>query len=182
MEKWKIISDKYLFQNPPWLTIREDKLLMPDGGIMDSYYVFEYPDWVSVIAIDTLGQMIMIKQYRHALGVVAYELSAGISDDTDPNTLYSAQRELLEETGYGGGKWSYWMKNSANPGTHTNYTHCYLAIDVHPIQDQTLDKTEDIEVHVLDQKEVYQLLLNNEFHQSLHAAPLWKYFAMHKPQ
>jgi len=182
MGKWTKLSDKYLFKNPPWLTIREDKLRMPDGKIMESYYVFEYPDWVSVIAIDTAGRMILIKQYRHALGVTAFELSAGICDDSDPTTLFTAQRELLEETGYGGGEWTYWMKNSANPGTHTNYTHCYLAIGVEPIKEQSLDTTEDIEVHIMDQKEVYELLQNNEFHQSLHAAPLWKYFATHQPQ
>lgn len=180
MKKWKKLSDKYLFKNPPWLTIREDKLQMPNGYIMDSYYVFEYPDWVSVIAIDTQGKMILIKQYRHALNVLSYELSAGICDNTDPDTLFTAKRELLEETGYGGGQWTYWMKNSANPGTHTNYTHCYLAIDVKPIKEQSLDRTEDIEVHLLDPQEVYELLLQNEFHQSLHAAPLWKYFATHK--
>lgn len=181
MKKWKKLSEQYLLKREPWLVIREDKLEMPNGTIMDSYYVFEYPDWVNVIAIDKQGHMIMIEQYRHALGRISIELSAGVCDADDADFLSSAKRELLEETGYGGGKWEYWMVNSANPGTHTNLTHCFIATEVELLGNQHLDKTEDIQVHVMTQEQVLSLLLNNQIDQSLHAAALWKYFALHKP-
>ena len=178
MKKWRTLEQKYLFQNKPWLTVRADKLEMPNGHIMEPYYVFEYPDWVNTIAVTRDEQMILITQYRHAIGEVNYELSAGICDATDPNHLFSAQRELLEETGYGGGQWEEYMISSANPGTHTNLTYCYLATDVDLRGTQNLDQTEDIEVHLLSKKDVYEMLCNNTFRQSLHAGALWKYFAL----
>ena len=180
MNKWKLLSSKYLFTRKPWLIIREDRLQLNNGSVMDGYYVFEYPDWATVLAIDEDGYFIMIKQYRHALGEVNYELSAGVCDAEDQDHMSSAKRELLEETGYGGGDWKLWTINSANPGTHTNLTYCYLAEGVRKLKDQDLDDTEEISVHRLSRKEVLQLLENQEIRQSLHAAALWKYMAQNK--
>lgn len=178
IKKWKVLASKYLFERKPWLTIREDKLEMPNGTTMEGYYVFEYPDWVNVIALTVEGKFVMVRQYRHAVQEVNYELSAGVCDDVDQDTLISAQRELLEETGYGGGEWSKWMVNTANPGTHTNMTHCYIAKNVVKITDQKLDKTEDISVHIMSPDEVLNLLQTDQIRQSLHAAALWKFFAL----
>jgi ADP-ribose pyrophosphatase len=148
---------------------------MPDGRIMESYYVFEYPNWVNVIAIDKQGKFVMVKQYRHALGQVNYELSAGVCDETDQTPLETAKRELLEETGYGRGEWSFWMAISANPGTHTNLCYCYLAENVELIAKQELDASEDISVHLLSKKKLMALLEADQIPQALHAAALWKY-------
>ena len=174
---WKKLGEKYLFQRSPWLTVREDRLQRPDGGIMESYYVFEYPDWISVIAETVDGHVLLVHQYRHAIQRECYELPAGICDPEDPNPLHSAQRELLEETGYGGGTWKLMMQNSANPGTHDNTTHCFLAKGVKKIADQSLDETEFITVHLVTPRDLLRLLKDDHIYQSLHAAPLWKYFA-----
>lgn len=173
---WKKLEEKYLFTQKPWLTVREDKLQMPDGKIMDSYFVFEYPNWVNVIAINKQSNFVLVRQYRHALGETNYELSAGVCDDADQDTLETAKRELLEETGYGAGEWSLWMVNSANPGTHTNLCYCYLAENVELIGKQELDESEDITVHLMTKEEVLDLLNTDQIRQSLHAAALWKYF------
>ncbi len=177
IEKWEVIGSKYLIDRKPWLTIREDKLRMPNGSIMESYYVYEYPDWVNTIAITKDGEYLMVQQYRHAIGEINYELCAGVCDDEDDSPMISAQRELLEETGYAGGEWSHWMTNTANPGTHQNKTHCYLAVGVEKVADQSLDKTEDIAVHLMSRADIVALLESDAIRQSLHAAALWKYIA-----
>ena len=102
MAKWKVLSSEYLIRKP-WLTARCDRLELPDGRIMPEYYVLEYPDWVNVIAITKDGKFVMERQYRHALGVEAYELPCGVMENGE-TPLEAAKRELLEETGYGGGK------------------------------------------------------------------------------
>jgi 8-oxo-dGTP pyrophosphatase MutT (NUDIX family) len=107
------------------------------------------------------------------------ELCAGVCEaGEDP--MESARRELYEETGYGGGHWQRWMTISANPGTITNLTHCFLATDVEQISTQHLEETEDLTVHLLTEKEVRALLEHDEMRQALMAAPLWKYFSMKK--
>ena len=176
---WKTLKKKYLFKKYPWLTIREDMIQSPNGIVMNSYYVFEYPDWVNTIAITDKGEFVMIKQYRHALGLTSFELSAGICDEGESH-IESAQRELKEETGYTGGKWTHWISNCPNPGTHTNLVHCFLAEGVSKTHSQNLDETEEITVHLLKESEVFQLLMKNEIHQSLHASALWKYMALNK--
>ena len=164
---WKTVSSKYLFRRP-WLTVRCEDMLLPNGNHIPEYYILEYPDWVNTIAITKDGKFVFVRQYRPGLGRTSYELCAGVCDKEDASPLVSAQRELWEETGYGKGNWQEYMVISANPSTHTNLTHCFLATD-----------TEDLSVHLLTFEEVKQLLENNEIMQSLNAAPLWKYVAEH---
>lgn len=181
IKKWKQLSHKYLFQRKPWLTIREDQLELPDGKVMDGYYILEYPNWVNTIAITTEGKLVMVEQYRHGIQQVCIELCAGVCDDTDIDPEESAKRELLEETGYGGGNWELFMMNNSNPGTHTNMVYCYLATDVFRInEEQQLDEHEEIAVHLMTRDEVLQLLETNQIMQSLHAAALWKFMAKHE--
>ena len=175
---WKTVSSKYLFRRP-WLTVRCEDMLLPNGNHIPEYYILEYPDWVNTIAITKDGKFVFVRQYRPGLGRTSYELCAGVCDKEDASPLVSAQRELWEETGYGKGNWREYMVISANPSTHTNLTHCFLATDVEPIDHQHLEDTEDLSVHLLTFEEVKQLLENNEIMQSLNAAPLWKYVAEH---
>ena len=76
-KKWKVLSSEYLVKRP-WLTARRDVAELPDGRINHEYYVLEYPDWVNIIAITKDGQVVMERQYRHALGNTCYELPCGV--------------------------------------------------------------------------------------------------------
>lgn len=153
---------------------------MPSGHIIEPYYLLEYPNWVNTLAITRDGKFVFIKQYRHGLHDVFYELCAGMAEPTDPSPMDSAKRELLEETGYGNGIWTQYMVQSANPSTHTNLNYCFLAVGVEKIQEQHLEESEDITVHLLSVDEVKALLVEDKIKQSLMAAPLWKYFYENK--
>lgn len=173
--EWKTLSQKYLIKRP-WLTARVDQVELPTGAIIDEYYVLEYPDWVNTIAITKEGKFVFVRQYRYAIGKTVNELCAGVIEKGE-EPMAAAKRELLEETGFGGGEWQEWMKISANPSTHTNLTHCFLATDVELMTGQHLDKGEDVEVRIFTREEVLGMLQRGEVWQSLMAAPLWKYFA-----
>jgi len=177
IEKWTTLETHYIIRRP-WLTARVDKVQLPDGRINPEHYVIEYPDWVNVIPITTDGKFVLIRQYRHAFDMVIEELAAGTMEP-DETPLQAAQRELLEETGYGGGTWHEAMTIGQNPSICNNYTHCFIAEGVHKIHDQQLDASEDIEVLLLSKEEVYELLTSNRMLQALMAAPLWRYFALH---
>jgi 8-oxo-dGTP pyrophosphatase MutT (NUDIX family) len=174
MKKWEVLFSEYLIKRP-WLTARRDKLQLPDGRVVPEYYVLEYPDWVNVIAITKNGQFVMERQYRYGANSTNYEIPCGVMEDGE-TPLEAIKRELLEETGYGGGEWSELMTISANPTSMTNMTHCFVAEGVEIVSEQHLDDTEDLEVHLLSHEEVLSLLRNNEIIQSLMIAPLLKYF------
>lgn len=175
---WKTLDSKYLFKKP-WLTARVDKVQLPTGAIIDEYYILEYPEWVNTIAINKDGQFVLVRQYRHGIGKTVNELCAGVVEEGE-EPMAAAKRELLEETGFGGGKWIPWMTISANASTHTNLTHCFLATGVERIEKQHLDNGEDIQVRIYNRDDVMGMLSSGEIWQSLMAAPLWKYFALDK--
>ncbi len=174
MKKWKVLYSEYLIKRP-WLTARRDKLELPDGRIVPEYYLLEYPDWVNVIAITKDGQFVMEKQYRHAVGRINYELPCGVMEEGE-TPLEAARRELLEETGFGGGEWRELMTISPNPSSMTNMAHCFVAEGVEKIAGQHLDATEELEVHLMSRDEVLGLIRGNEMIQSLMIAPLLRFF------
>lgn len=176
MEKWKTLASEYLFRRP-WLTARRDTVQLPNGVVHDEYYVLEYPTWVNVIAITTDGRFVMVEQYRHGLQDIFIELPAGVADEGE-TPLEAAQRELLEETGFGGGEWTLNTVLSANPSSQNNLAYSFIARGVKQIAGQHLDATEDVSVRILTREEVYRLLADDKMKQALMAAPLWKYFAL----
>lgn len=172
--KWTVLQREYLF-NRPWLTVRRDKVQLPNGKINPEYYVLEYPIWVNVIAITENGDFVMVRQYRHGIGDTRYELVAGVAEEGE-TPEQAARRELREETGYGEGEWKLLVKSSANPGTHNNMSYSFLAEGVKKIDTQHLDETEDVDVYLLKPEEVFSLIESGEMIQALMAVPLWKYF------
>lgn len=175
MEKWKTLESEYLIKRP-WLTARRDKVLLPTGVVHDEYYILEYPAWINVIAITKDGKFVMVEQYRHGLQEIFTELVAGVAEKGE-EPLQAAKRELMEETGFGGGEWVLNTVICANPGSQNNLTYSYIATGVEKVGSQHLDETEDVSVKLLTEAEVYEMLENDQVKQALMAAPLWKYFA-----
>ena len=173
IKEWKVLESESLVRRP-WLTARRDRLELPDGRIIPEYYVLEYPDWVNVIAITKDGQFVMERQYRHAARKISLELPCGVMEEGE-TPLEAAQRELLEETGFGGGKWKKLMELSPNPSAMSNTTHCFLAIGVEKIAEQHLDETEELSVLFMTKEEVKRMLNENQICQALMVAPLYKY-------
>lgn len=178
IKNWRVLDSEYIAHDP-WFTVRKERVELGNGSVIPSYYVFEYPAWICVIAIDKGGRMIMERQYRHGFGRVDYELCAGVVDATDASPLEAAKRELWEETGYGEGQWQELMQVCVNPGTHNNITYCFLATGVEQVSAPHLEETEDIAVELLPLGEVKEILEKNGVMQAIHAAALWKYFALH---
>ncbi len=174
-EPWQVERTEYLFREP-WLTVRRDSVRMSGGGAIPDYYVLEYPDWLNVLAVTRVGELVLIRQYRHGIRAVHFELCAG-GVEPGESPLQAARRELLEETGFGGGDWQPWMQLSANPSTHSNRVHCFLATGVERLQAPRTDATEEITVHVVSPEHAREIVFNGEMIQALFLAPLLKYFA-----
>lgn len=175
--KWQVLSTEYLLREGAWCTVRRDTVQIPSGVVIPHWYVFEFPTWANVIAVTKEEKIVLISQYRHGLGETYYELPAGMVDPTDDSPMDGAKRELEEETGYGGGRWSLYMTVSPNPSNHNNLQYTFLAEDVELAVDRHPEESEDIEVHLFTKEEVREILEQGQIIQALHLAPLWKYFA-----
>lgn len=169
--EWKVLASEYL-HNEPWLTIRKEKCELPDGRLMPAYYILEYPTWVSAFALTKEGKVVMVKQYRHGLGVVSTELPGGVVDKGETPEVAIA-RELKEETGYAFGSLELIGKICANPATTNNYMYIFIAREGEKVAEQSLDATEDLEVIFYSIDEVKQLLKENRIVQALHTAAIF---------
>ncbi len=173
-KKWEIISSKYLLESK-WINVRKDKVRMPKGVELDDFYILEYPDWINVIAITEEGDFVLERQYRHGTQTVEYEICAGVIEKGE-EPIVAAQRELYEETGFGGGEWSLYCVTAPNPAAMTNRNYTFLAKGVKQISSQHLERTEDIDVIVVSREEVKQILKDGKMMQGIMQAPLWRMF------
>jgi len=168
---WKKLSSTYIHKGP-WATLRSDRCLMPNGHIVEDYYVLEYSNWVNAVAITEDNKVLMVKQYRHAAGITSLEIPGGVIDEGE-TPLQGLRRELLEETGYQFDDFEHLCTVYANPSTANNQTYCYLARGGKKVQGQHLDAQEDIVVETFTIDEVKQLLSDNKIAQALHCTGLF---------
>jgi 8-oxo-dGTP pyrophosphatase MutT (NUDIX family) len=168
---WKVLTREYLAREP-WYTVRVDRVQLPSGHVIPKYWVNEYRPWVNVVALTERDEVVLIRQYRHGLEKVSYELPAGTTDPEDKSLEEAARRELLEETGYGDGRWSVLATLSANPALTNNLTTTFLAEGVTLVAAAAPESAEDIRVHLTPLSQVQRLIETGGFVQALHVAPL----------
>jgi ADP-ribose pyrophosphatase len=168
---WKKLSSSYIHKGP-WATLRSDRCEMPDGHIVEDYYVLEYNNWVNAVAITEDNDVLMVRQYRHAAGIISLEIPGGVIDDGE-TPEQALRRELLEETGYQFDDFELLCTIYANPSTANNHTYCYLARGGKKVQEQQLDNQEEIIVETFTIPEVKKLLAENKIAQALHCTGLF---------
>lgn len=170
--EWKTLSSENLFK-ADWFTIRKDVCERSDGKIIDPYYVYEFPDWVTALPVTEEGKIILIHQYRHALGEVCIELPGGCVDAADNSLEDAVRREMLEETGYAFETVHLLGKISSNPSTNNNLMHMFVATGGKKIQAQEMDNNEQIEVFEVDFEELEKLIIEKRIMQSMHMSTIF---------
>ncbi len=165
--KWETLKSEQLFDDL-WFKVRKDTCKTPTGKIVDPYYVYEFPTWVTCFALTADNKVVMEQQYRHAIGHTCWEIPGGCVDDSDTDLESAIRRELLEETGHEFAQFEYLGKISANPSTNNNWMHMYLATGGIKTSTQNLDANEEIEIELMELNTLKQKLKNNEFIQSMH--------------
>ena len=114
-ESWPVVASQPLLKN--WLiTVRSDKVRLPDDHYAERTVV-THPGAVAILALDDAQRVLMIRQYRHPVGRLLWEIPAGLRDTDGESPLQTAQRELLEETGYRARSGTRCSTTSARRGT-----------------------------------------------------------------
>ncbi len=105
----------------PWFQVQE-----ADSGGKHPNYSINSPDFVTIVAVTEKNELLLVRQFRHAITETTLELPAGhVEKDETPEQ--AAHKELLEETGYVADKLEFIASLSPSTSRFTNRLHCYFA-------------------------------------------------------
>jgi 8-oxo-dGTP pyrophosphatase MutT (NUDIX family) len=143
IERWKLIERKDVSPSK-WYPLFVDKVELPNGTVIDDYYVSELGDVAMVIAITPENEIVFARQYKHGVREILLELPAGRIGGKSPEE--AAHEELREETGIIAEKLIKVGQVSVAPSKDSTYTHVFVVPNARIEQEQDLDATENIEL------------------------------------
>ena len=128
---WPVVSSAELFRGR-LVTVRTDKVRMPDNNVAERDVVL-HPGAVAVLALDGADRVLMIRQYRHPVASLLWEIPAGLRDVPGEELQVTAARELMEEASYQAKDWRVLVDYYSSPGYSTERLRVFLARDLEPI-------------------------------------------------
>jgi 8-oxo-dGDP phosphatase len=125
---WPVVSSAELARGR-LVTLRTDKVRTPDDELAERDVVI-HPGAVAVLALDDDQQVLLIRQYRHPVRRLLWEIPAGLRDVAGEQPWATARRELLEEAGYRARDWRVLADYYTSPGFSTERLRVFLARDL----------------------------------------------------
>jgi len=145
---WPVASSEELVRSR-LVTVRADMVRTPDNQVAERDVVL-HPGAVAVLALDAADRILMIRQYRHPVGRLLWEIPAGLRDVAGEDPWVTAQRELVEEAGYRARDWRVLADYYSSPGFSTERLRVFLARDLKAVPEAERHFVpEDEEAHLL---------------------------------
>ncbi|MGD8992116.1 MAG: NUDIX hydrolase [Desulfobacterales bacterium] len=131
-----------------------------NNGVTSEMDFVQHPGAAAMVPMLNLTDIILIKQYRHAIRDFIWEIPAGTLDPGE-SPLSCAQRELIEETGYAAADWHQLGTITPLPGCSDERIHIFLAWCLEAAE-QDLDDDEMLKVHQINLEDALQMILTGE--------------------
>ena len=177
---WEEISTEHIVQDE-WIDFRRSAYRFPDGSVFEPYYSYSRRDYVVIVASDTDGKYLCVRQFRHGIKKVTTEFpaggiermdgkeyGAGDSASASEDAMEAAKRELLEETGYVSDEWAHLLTVPSNATIADNYAHIFVAKNCRKSGEQNLDETEFLNVCKYFADEIEEMIQKGDFPQAVH--------------
>lgn len=161
IEKWQLLQSRMVLDNR-WCKVRQDKVKLPNGTIIDDFFVNVRPEIVLILPVTSNKEIIFVRQYRHGVNEILLELPGGSFDPTEETAEEAVKREIQEETGYIAKVVNKLATLYDNPVKDTNKIHLFLAEDVIKSSEQMLDITEEIEIVLVPVESVLDKIIQGE--------------------
>ncbi len=173
-DNWKTLNSIIVYRNR-WMTVREDKIIRPDGseGI---YSVIENAPSVHIVALTNQDEVYLIGQFRYTTKTFSWEIPAGGADETD--LLSAAKRELQEETGLTAEIWEETGKFHTMNGISGQMSHVFVARNLSQTDSNNQEEEGISHMKCVPLKQAFKMIKQGEITDSdsisalIHAA-LW---------
>lgn len=181
--EWEEISCEHIVKDE-WIDIRRLAYRFPDGSVFEPFYSYSRRDYVVIVATDTEGNYLCVRQFRQGIREVTTEFPAGgierkdgkeyghSQDVSSEDALDAAKRELLEETGYESGEWRHLLTVPSNATIADNFAYLFEAKNCRKVSGQSLDDTEFLNVHNFSEQELEDMIKKGRFQQAIHILAL----------
>lgn len=146
--------------------LREDIKTSPLSGMDLPFVVADCNDWINVLPITPEGQAILIRQWRHGINEITWEIPGGMIDHGE-TPEEAAARELREETGFVAERVEYAGSVATNPAFFSNRCHTCIAYNCRKTAEPSFDAGEDITTHLVPLSELRAMALRGEITHSL---------------
>ena len=166
IRSWPRIGSQTVFDGGLF-SVTKDRARSPRTGVERDVYVVHMVDWLMTVPLTAEGDLVMVRQYRHGSREASLEIPGGLHDAPGEPPQDGAARELAEETGYGGGVLSLLGALRPQPALLSNRAHIYLAQGVRRSAAPQPDSGEDIEVVLLDPREIPTRIASGEMNNAM---------------
>ena len=176
MKKAKTISSEVVFDGRA-VKLRIDTIQTPDGR-QTTREIVEHGACIAVVAIDKDNNILLVSQYREAVGKELLEIPAG-GVDPGEDVETAVKREMQEETGYLPQKLVNLGGYYLAPGYSTEYLHLYLAEDLIPNR-LVAEDTESINVVKVPVSQIRKVLTSGKICDGKSIAGLYTFLEYRK--
>lgn len=171
--RWQLLKKKFI-GNFRVFNLNIHTMRSTRSGIEGDFTVLDCPNACNVIAVTEDQQLVLVRQFRFGLNRETLEFPAGMVEaGEDP--LLAAQRELLEETGFGEGTWMYLGETVFNAAFQNNVIHSFFADGVRLVDIQKLDHDEDIDVVLYPFEDLPHLVEEEQMNHAVMLSALYWY-------
>lgn len=158
---WTVLDAETLIERPLFKVTRES-VLLPDGRRLDDYYQIHMGQGALIVATREDGRVILMRMYKHGARRAGLTFpGGGIEPGETP--IEAAKREMLEETGYGGGSWTSLGEHAVHANQGCGRLHIFRATAVQPTAEPIGGDLEAHEFVFLTRSEVQEALVRQEF-------------------
>jgi ADP-ribose pyrophosphatase len=139
--------------------LQKENITLPNGVTLN-IDIIRHPGASAIVPISDAGDVVLIRQYRHAVGSFIWEIPAGTLNKGE-TPLACAHRELVEETGFSAQVLHELGKIVPVPGYSDECIHLFLAEGLGPAR-QNLDQDELLDVHHVPLDEAIEMIRKGE--------------------
>lgn len=162
---YEVHPDRVVLETPV-VTVKAGPVVCKRSGKKKDLYLFDFPDWVNVVALTPQKEILLIRQYRYGSKRMELEIPGGMMN-ADENPIEAGCRELLEETGFAGKNPQLIGRVCPNPAIQRNYCHTVLVEDAVRVAEPNFDDMEDIECLMEPEREVMERIQNGSIEHGL---------------